>query len=649
MRSKLTEPEVPAAGMAPDAVLASMDHQIHTSMNGVIGMLELLHGTELTADQREFIGMAQVSAENLLKLFDGMLDFSKLSAGKLALERLPFDLFREVDAACAPHRTAAAGKGLRLQVHSAPDIQRFMIGDALRIGQVMTTLIGNAVECSANGRAGGQVRVDIESIGQQDGRCRLCVCISDSGTGGDEFTGIFNGSRGIAPVNPQHGPMQIGLALCKSLVELMDGQCGAVHEPETGRKFWFTLNLPLAAGVLAGVRVLLVDDQPSVRRVFEQQLKQQAMRADSFGSAAAALGALAEAQTAGDPYRIAILNHKMADMDGETLGAAIKADPACSDILLVLLTPESSLAYADRYSQSGFAACIGKPVSRQTLLDTLAILCARLDSKKTLPFVADAVMQAPRRDAAPAAQPLAGHRVLVVDDNHANNQVARHMLEKLGCRVELATDGSQAVALHGAVPYDLILMDCQMPGLDGYQASAMIRAAEADARTGRTPIIACTTSALPDERKKCIDAGMDDLIAKPVRPQILQEALARWLRPETPDAEGQADELESMRDLFGSSFAELAALYRNDVPKRLEALLAASATDDAEQMAKVAHSLSGSCASIGATRLATLCQALEVRCKAGFIEDFGSRLDVIRAEYGRIETKLRTLVQSIEV
>jgi CheY-like chemotaxis protein len=257
------------------------------------------------------------------------------------------------------------------------------------------------------------------------------------------------------------------------------------------------------------------------------------------------------------------------------------------------------------------------------------------------------VLQAPRRGAAPAAAPLAGRRVLVVDDNHANNQVARHMLEKFGCRVELASDGSQAVALHGAAPYDLILMDCQMPGLDGYQASAMIRAAEGE--TGRTPIIACTTSALPDERKKCIEAGMDDLIAKPVRPQILQEMLSRWLQPEAPDAGGQTDELESMRDLFGTSFAELAALYRNDVPKRLEALLAACAAGDAEQMAKVAHSLSGSCASIGATHLATLCQALEVRAKAGFVEDFASRLHAIQTEYERIETKLQTLVQSIEV
>jgi CheY-like chemotaxis protein/HPt (histidine-containing phosphotransfer) domain-containing protein len=638
------------AGRATDTIFDSMDHQIHTAMNGVIGMLELLHGTDLTPAQQEFTNMAQTSAENLLKLFNGMLDFSRISAGKMALEHLPFDLFTAVENVCIAHQPKASQKGIELKVHSAPDIQRLMIGDAGRISQVLTILIGDAIERVSS----GQVRVDIEAIAQNDGRCRLCVCVSDTGgvMPGDEFTGIFNGSRAIVATNPQHGPLQMGLALSKSLIELMDGQCGADYVDGRGSKFWFSLNLPLAAGVLHGVRVLMLDDQVSNLRVFEQHLRQQAMRADSFSSPSAALGALAEAQATNDPYRIAILNHQMAEMDGETLGAAIRTDVTYRDTLLVILSPESSPAHADRFKRAGFSASIAKPVNRQILSDTLAILCACLNSKKILPFVVDAVMQCPESVEEESSAPLAGHRILVVDDNVANYQIAIGMLQSMGCKADVATDGQTAVAMHESQAYDLILMDCQMPGLNGYEASAMIRAAEANRR--HTPIVGWTTNTLPDERKKCAESGMDDLIAKPIRAQALQEILSRWLRQVGGERAGlpgdaESDDLESMRDLFGPNFAELAALYQDDVPKRLAALELAAAAEDAAQMAKMAHSLSGSCASIGATRLAALCQELELRCRAGLSQNHEPGLAAIKAEYARIDAKLDAMVQSIAV
>jgi two-component system sensor histidine kinase/response regulator len=653
MRSKKPEQETPAARQQSDPVaggplFAAMDHQIHTSMNGVIGMLELLRGTQLNAAQSEFTEMAQASAEQLLKLFGSMIDFSRISSGGLALERLPFDLFREVEQACGAHQYAARQKGLALKIHSAPDIQRLMVGDAARIGQVISTLLGNAIDRSSD----GEVRVDIDAIAQHDGRCRLSVCISDScGSAADQLAGIFGGAAAPQLANDaQTDPGQLGLALCKSLIELMDGQCGADCRNGQGNKFWFSLNLPLALSVLKGVRILLLDDQPVVCRVFEQQLGQHAMRADCFNTASAAMGALFEAKSADDPYRIAILNHQMAEMDGETLGAAIKADPAYRDTLLVILSPESSAAQAERFARAGFSASIAKPVNRQTLLDTLAILCACLSSGRTPPFVVDAVIHS-LSSPQDSAQGFAGNRVLVVDDNLSNYQIAERMLEKLGCTADVASDGHAAVAMHNSAPYDLILMDCQMPGLDGYQASVMIRATEAGLR--HTPIVAWTTNTTPQERKKCAASGMDDLIAKPLRMQTLHETLSRWLQPSTGAAEtveaGPSDELESMRDLFGSSFVELAALYQDDVPKRLAALQTAAQASDASQMARTAHSLSGSCASIGATRLAAMCQDLEQRCKAGMIDDHEPRLGAIRAEFGRIQTKLDAMVQSMTV
>jgi CheY-like chemotaxis protein/HPt (histidine-containing phosphotransfer) domain-containing protein len=635
----------PVAGAMPDTLFAGMDHQIHTSMNGVIGMLELLRGTDLTPSQREFTDMAQSSAENLLRLFDGMLDFARLSAGTLLLDPLPFDVLREVESAIAMHRAAADRKGLAVEVQAAADAQRLMIGDANRIGHVMATLIGNAVEHTA----AGTVRISVESIAQQDGRCRLCLCVSDSGgdASGPEFAEIFSGARAISPADPRHGPMQLALAFCKNLIDLMGGQCGADSDPDGSHKFWFTLNLPLAASVLDGVRILVADDLPSTRRVLEQQLRQYGLRVDGFGSAAEVLIALGDARSAQDPYRIAVLNRQLADMGGELLGAAIKSDTAFESVLLVLLSAEPE--NAEHCMQSGFAAVIGKPVVQQVLLDTLAILCGCLNSRKAPPFVQDAVIRQPAQQAAQRSL-FAGRRVLVADDDLSNGRIAARMLERLGCRADVATSGQQAVAMHDREPYDLILMDCQMPGMDGYQATAMIRATERGHR--HTPLIAWTTTALQAERKKCAAAGMDDLVTKPTRGPELQELLARWL-PGAGNADPahatESDDLDAMQELFGASFVELAGLYRSDTPKRLEALDAALRKGDLAAMAKIVHSVSGSCASIGATRLAALCNDLELRCLAGEADGVAPRLGAIRLEYARIETKLQSMTQSVAV
>lgn len=247
-----------------------------------------------------------------------------------------------------------------------------------------------------------------------------------------------------------------------------------------------------------------------------------------------------------------------------------------------------------------------------------------------------------------AALPFDGYRILVADDNIINYQIAVRMLEKLGCCAEIATSGDEAIVMHEQQAYDLILMDCQMSGLDGYQATSRIRAAETGRR--RVPIVAWTTGMQQDQRDKCLAAGMDDLMTKPLRPPMLQEMLARWLRmadaSQSAACDAEGDELAAMQVLFGANFSELAALYQTDTPQRIAALYSAIAGGDALQITKIAHVMTGSCASIGATRLAKLCRDLEIRAKDGFPENSDSLLNAIQAEYARVAAKIQAMLQS---
>ena len=650
--------EADEANAAKGTFLANMSHEIRTPMNGVIGMLELLQSTELMPSQREFARVAQGSAESLLGLINDILDFSKIEAGKLDLERIPFNLLHEMEVVCNAQAFVAESKGLDLIMHYPPAFPQMMVGDPTRIRQVLINLISNAIKFTEQ----GHVLVDVQAVaGGTDGRCALKLSVTDTGIGlSPEKAGtIFEKfTQADASTTRQYGGTGLGLTICKLLVEMMGGRLGVDSEPDRGSTFWFALELPLALQTpvenirekeLTGVRILYVDDHPVNRRVLEEQLTLHGMRADGFSGAYQALSAMQRAASEGDPYRIAIIDHLMPDMNGDILGGAIKYIPACRNTQLILMSSLSQAGNADSYEQAGFSAFLSKPVSQRVLIDMLRALCGA-GCGEPLPFLTASSLLSSRTERKESALPFAGRRVLVVDDNEVNQLVAQHMLKLLGCSVAVAVNGEEAVAMVRKQNYDLVLMDCQMPVLDGYRATQRIRSGEAPGR--RLPVIALTAHAMLGEREKCVAAGMDDFLAKPIRPQALQETLARWLpavakQPAPALAAGKYDEVEANWKILGAAFPMLVDMYLKDGEMHLIALHQAVAEGDAVQLKTAAHTLCGSTASMGGARLAVLLRDLETQLKSGMPEDIVARMNVIEREFAVLANKLQVLTQMV--
>jgi CheY-like chemotaxis protein len=410
-------------------------------------------------------------------------------------------------------------------------------------------------------------------------------------------------------------------------------------------------------GSLAGMRVLCIDSHDAQSAVRKEQFVQHGILADSVDSGRAGLDALAIAAAAQQPYAVVLIDHQQPDIDAETLGAMIKSDHRYSSALLVIISALSEAADCERYAHAGYAAFLSKPVPQQTLIDTLKALRASLSIGIALPFMNFSSQDAAR--AAPPSTPLAGHCILAVDDNPVNLQVVTHMLQRLGAEVDLAENGREAVHMFLARPYSAILMDCQMPELDGYQAVAEIRqleqamcAAQGGSGAQRVPVIALTAHALQGEREKCIDAGMDDFLTKPLRAAALREKLVCWLTPgagpcDTDDeADGPSDPVEAARARFGDKFGQLARLFLADTPARMAALEAATAAGASAQVADVAHSLAGSAGAVGALALANQCKLLEAACHDADPGATETAMAAIRTEYAAIRARLQGMLAS---